>query len=76
MTRYLIVTPVGIRGYLFSRIGIPALLSGVVAFLLIPLASLCNIDITTLVVMVVSNTLSGIVTAFLVVVVSSVSKKM
>lgn len=71
VTRYLIVTPVGIRGYLFSRIGIPALLSGMVAFLLIPVVSLCKIDIITLAVMVVSNTLSGIVTAFLVVAVST-----
>lgn len=71
VTRYIVITPVGVSGYLFSRILLPALFSMIISIVFIPLFSLCRIDVTTLAVMVIYNSLSGIVTALLVVSISS-----
>lgn len=71
VAKYIIVTPVGMRGYLSSRIIIPALISGVVALICVPAFALVSIGLTKLVVMVVSTMLSGIVTALLVVAIST-----
>ena len=71
VAKYIIVTPVGMRGYLISRILIPAVISGAVAFVCVPAFSLVPIGPARLMVMVVSTMLSGIVTALLVVAISS-----
>lgn len=71
VTRYIMVTPAGIWGYLGSRIMIPALLSGVMALVCVPLFSLCELSALRVIVMVFSTVLSGIVTALLVVAISS-----
>ena len=71
VAKYIVVTPAGIKGYLASRIVMPALVSGIAACILIPVFALCKIDIFTLVIMIVFNMLSGIVTSFLVVAISS-----
>lgn len=71
ITKYIMVTPAGMTGYLSSRIVIPAVFSGVVALFCIPLFSLVELSFFKTAVMVVSTVLSGIVTAMLVVAVSS-----
>lgn len=68
---YYSVTPGGRLGYLLSRIVYPAILSGVVAIVLIPVFSIGNLSVFSLILMVVSTVLSGIVTALLVVAISS-----
>ena len=71
VAKYIIVTPVGMRGYLGSRIIIPALISGVTALICVPVFSFVHISLVKLIVMVMSTMLSGIVTALLVVAISS-----
>ena len=71
VAKYIMITPVGMRGYLSSRIIIPALISGVFTFVLVPFFSLVHIGIARLIVMVISTMLSGIVTTLLVVAISS-----
>ena len=71
VAKYIMVTPAGMRGYLSSRIIIPALISGVVTLVCIPAFSLVPIGSAKLIVMVISTMLSGIVTAMLVVAISS-----
>lgn len=71
VARYIIVTPAGAGGYLASRIILPAAVSGMVATVLIPIFSLTHIDGITLLIMVMSTVLSGIITALLVIAVSS-----
>lgn len=71
ITKYIMVTPAGMTGYLSSRIVIPAVFSGVVALFCIPLFSLVELSLFYTTVMVISTVLSGIVTAMLVVAVSS-----
>ncbi len=71
VSRYLCVTPVGANGYLAARIFIPALVSGVVDSVLIPIFSLVSVGFAALVVMVVSSMLSGIITSLLVIALSS-----
>ena len=71
VAKYIMVTPVGMRGYLASRIIIPALISGAVALICVPAFSHTHIGAAKLIVMVISTMLSGIVTAMLVVAISS-----
>lgn len=71
VSKYICVTPVGAGGYLFARIFIPAILSGVFASILIPFFSLVRVDMKSLLIMIVSTGLSGIVTSLLVVAISS-----
>ncbi|MDD6201536.1 MAG: hypothetical protein PUB13_01115 [Lachnospiraceae bacterium] len=71
VAKYIIVTPVGMRGYLFSRILMPALISGVVTLVCVPIFSLTQIGPVKLIVMTISTMLSGIVTAMLVVAIST-----
>ena len=71
VTMYYSVTPGGKLGYILSRIVYPAVLSGVAALLLIPVFSIGNLRLLNLFVMVISAVLSGIVTALLVIAISS-----
>ncbi len=71
ITKYLMVTPAGMIGYLSSRIVIPAVISGIVALFCVPVFSLIELSFPKIIVMVVSTMLSGIVTAMLVVAISS-----
>lgn len=71
LAKYIMVTPAGMKGYLCSRIIIPALISGGVTLILIPAFSLVPVSTAKLIVMVISTMLSGIVTALLVVAISS-----
>lgn len=71
VAKYIIVTPVGMSGYLSSRIIIPAFISGAVTLICVPAFSLVYIAPAKLIVMVISTMLSGIVTAMLVVAISS-----
>ena len=71
VAKYIIVTPVGMSGYLSSRIIIPAFISGAVTLICVPAFSLVHIAPAKLIVMVISTMLSGIVTAMLVVAISS-----
>lgn len=71
ITKYVLVTPVGMMGYLCSRILIPSVVSGMVAFVCVPVFSLVELSTVKITVMVISTVLSGIVTAMLVVAISS-----
>ena len=71
ITKYLMVTPAGMIGYLSSRIVIPAVFSGIVSLFCVPVFSLVELSLFKIIVMVVSTMLSGIVTAMLVVAISS-----
>lgn len=71
ITKYILVTPPGEAGYLFSRIIMPAIISGVVTALILPVFALKHLNISEIAVMTVSTVLCGFVTALLVVTVSS-----
>ena len=71
LAKYIMVTPAGMKGYLCSRIIIPALISGVATLVLVPVFSLVPVSTAKLIVMGISTMLSGIVTALLVVAISS-----
>lgn len=71
ITKYIMITPAGMKGYLCSRIIIPALISGMVTLVCIPIFSLMPLGIYKLLVMVIATMLNGIVVALLVVSISS-----
>ena len=71
ITKYILVTPPGEAGYLFSRIIMPAIISGIVTALILPVFALKHLNISEIAVMTVSTVLCGFVTALLVVTVSS-----
>ena len=71
VAKYVMITPAGMGGYLSSRIIMPALISGALTLVLVPFFSLSYIGMVRLIVMVMSTMLSGIVTAMLVVAISS-----
>lgn len=71
VAKYIIVTPAGLKGYLGSRILIPAFISGAVALVCVPAFSLTSFSPAKLIVMVASTMVSGIVTSLLVVAISS-----
>ncbi len=71
IARYIMVTPPGERGYLFSRIVIPGLISGTMSAFLVVMLELTFISLPKLLVMIASTTLCGIITAFIVVAISS-----
>lgn len=71
VAKYVLVTPAGMWGYLYSRIVLPALISGALALILVPAFALEPVRLSKLIVMVISSLLGGIVTAFLVVAVSA-----
>ena len=71
ITKYFMVTPAGMIGYISSRIVIPAVISGIVALFCVPVFSLIELSFPKIIVMVISTVLSGIVTAMLVVAISS-----
>lgn len=71
ISKYLCVTPLGAVGYLASRIFIPAVVSGIFASIIVPVFSLVHIDRITLLIMIVSTVLSGIITSLLVIAISS-----
>lgn len=71
VSKYICITPVGSNGYLFSRIFIPAILSGIFASIVITIFSLVPIAAETLVIMIISTMLSGIITSLLVIAISS-----
>lgn len=68
---YICLTPAGCMGYVLSRIIIPALVSGIVTVIVVPIFSLVHVDALNLIIMSVSTTLSGIITSMLVVSISS-----
>lgn len=71
ITKYILVTPPGEAGYLFSRIICPAIVSGIVTAVILPVFALTHLTISEIAVMTVSTVLCGFVTALLVVTVSS-----
>ena len=71
VAKYIMITPAGIRGYLCSRIIIPAIISAVVALICVPIFSLVDIGFVKLIIMVLTTMLSGIITTLLVVAMSS-----
>lgn len=71
VTRYIMVTPAGMNGYLNSRIILPAVISGIAALICVPVFALVSISPAKIIIMVIATVLSGIVTALLVVAISS-----
>lgn len=71
VAKYIMITPAGIRGYLCSRIIIPAIIFAVVALICVPIFSLVDIGFVKLIIMVLTTMLSGIITTLLVVAMSS-----
>jgi fluoroquinolone transport system permease protein len=71
IAKYIIVTPPGERGYLNSRIVLPAVISGIMTAFLVMVFAINRLDLITTVVMVLSTAFCGIITAFLVVAISS-----
>lgn len=71
VAKYICVTPAGATGYLAARIFLPAIVSGIVASIIIPVFSLVHIDFKTLFIMIVATVLSGIITSLLVIAISS-----
>ncbi len=68
---YLAVTPLGRRGYLMSRIGIPALLSFVITLVVISIFSLTSTALGTLLVIDFVGTAQGLMIALMIVSFSS-----
>ncbi|MGN0427731.1 MAG: ABC transporter permease [Agathobacter sp.] len=71
VAKYICVTPAGAGGYLVARIFLPAIVSGIIASIIIPVFSLIHIDLKNLLIMIVSTVLSGIITSLLVIAISS-----
>lgn len=71
IARYILITPPSEKGYLFSRIILPAVISGAMSAFLVVLFALTPLNLIKILVMVVSTTLCGIITAFIVVAISS-----
>ena len=68
---YMAVTPAGSQGYLFSRLGYPAILAAVFDFVLLRLFSLSELSLPALLILCISASLMGIITALLVIAVST-----
>ena len=71
IAKYIMVTPPGQKGYLLSRIVFPGMVSGIVTVLLLPIFSLTKLSIETIFVMAASTVCCGIITALIVVAISS-----
>ena len=68
---YMSVTPAGNNGYLFSRLGFPAIISFFINSLVLELFSLTHLSLPDILVMSLSSSLLGVITALLVIAVSS-----
>lgn len=71
ITNYMLVTPLGKFGYLFTRLGIPAGISFVITALLLPLISLTDLTLLMSIICSIAGTLQGFVVSLLIVVISS-----
>ena len=68
---YLIVTPLGKRGYLIARLGIPFLMSMVGTLILIPVFMLTELSVWKIIFLSVSGSIQGIIIALMIVTFSS-----
>lgn len=68
---YMSVTPAGNNGYLFSRLGFPAIISFFINALVLELFSLTHLSLPDIFIMSLSSALLGVITALLVIAVSS-----
>lgn len=68
---YMSVTPAGSMGYLFSRLGYPAILAAVFDFILLRFLALSELTVLSLLVLCICASLMGIITALLVIAVST-----
>ncbi|WP_026497966.1 hypothetical protein [Butyrivibrio sp. WCD2001] len=71
IAKYILVTPPGENGYLLSRILLPGVISGAMTAVILPVFALTKLSIPAIFVMVISSSLCGIITSFLVVAISS-----
>lgn len=68
---YMAVTPAGSNGYLFSRLGYPTIIAAIFDFVLLRLLALSRLPLLSLLVLCISASLMGIITALLVIAVST-----
>lgn len=68
---YMAVTPAGNSGYLFSRLGYPAIIAVVFDYILLNIFSLSNLSTKALLILCISSSLMGIITALVVIVAST-----
>jgi fluoroquinolone transport system permease protein len=68
---YLYITPLKKGGYLFSRIGIPAITAFIITLILIPLFKLSDLSIFTIFLLAAAGTIQGIIISMLIVSFSS-----
>lgn len=68
---YMAVTPAGNSGYLFSRLGYPAIIAVVFDYILLNIFSLSNLSTRALLILCISSSLMGIITALVVIVAST-----
>lgn len=71
IVEYLFVTPLGKQGYLVSRLGVPMGISIVVTIILLSFFSLSKIPITANVLLSVAGAAQGIITALIIIALSS-----
>jgi len=71
LSRYLAVTPIGKRGYLLSRIGIPAVISFIVSIFILMVFHISNISILEIIGVSFVTSMSGVITGLLVVALSA-----
>lgn len=69
--KYLIVTPLGKRGYLFSRFGIPFFISVLVTLILISIFKLTKLALWTMLFLSVFGAMLGMIVALMIVTLSS-----
>lgn len=68
---YMAVTPAGNAGYLMSRLGIPSLISLVVSIIIVSVFGISGMDTVSIIVLCVGSSLLGIITALLVIALST-----
>lgn len=67
LSRYLFITPLGKKGYLIARLGVPAGIAFIVTVALLPVFKLTNLSLSTVLFLAVTESLQGIIIALLII---------
>jgi fluoroquinolone transport system permease protein len=71
ISKYLAVTPIGKKGYLISRLGIPAMIAAVVSIVILRIFCLTELSFSTILIIAFMMSFLGLTEALLVVAISS-----
>lgn len=71
IAKYLFITPLGKKGYLLARFGLPAMIACMITINLLPIFKLSAISSEMLIILAISGTLQGIIASLLIVSISS-----